>query len=161
MFSFNKRKAQNDVHGALRRIVDRTTPNLTPLSGPTRCNNRHNRTLPVLISSWDGQSLGSDGSILGLTKDISDLGLAAVLTQPLSDQSVAVTFWLASGQAVDGEPVTILGNTRHCLEIGGGFWQIGIELSERLDNREVLDELEPLARQLLPAPKQTAIPAAH
>ena len=157
MFSFNKRKAQNDVQGALRRIVDRTTPNLTPLSGATRCNNRHNRTLPVLISPWGGQALGSDDLIIGLTKDISDRGLAAILTQPLADQNVAVTFWLASGQSADGEPMTILGNTRHCLEIGGGLWQIGIELTERLNDRDSLDQLEPMARQLLPASGQSSL----
>ena len=156
MFSFTKRKAQNEVVGVLRRIVDRTTPNLTLLDGASRHQNRHNRTLPVLLTPRRGQATLLGETVIGLTKDISDHGLAMILTEPLADQDVAVTLWLATRQSPDSEPVALLGRTRHCMEIGGGFWQIGIELTERLGEQDVFDQLVSLAGQLLPAAGQLA-----
>ncbi|GAA4453229.1 hypothetical protein [Novipirellula rosea] len=151
MFSFLRRKEECRAEAALRRILDRTTPNVTFDVEDNRCHNRYHRTLPVLVTPCRGNSLLVDQSVVGLTRDISDNGMSVLLSQALDSFSVAVSIWLASRQSIDPHPVTLLGLAAHSIEIGGGYWHTGIHLTDRLEDHALSAQLLPLVEKLLPS----------
>ena len=148
MFSFGERKKTVDIQPYIRRLCDLTTPNLaTTFEG--RSENRYNRTIPTLLSPWkDDRPLG-DECIIGLTSDVADRGVRLVLNQPFRADAVVVGYWISSDAM--SEPYFFLGNIRRNQAIGGGFWAVGIELTEfaNTNYNETLAVLEPLAAKLL------------
>jgi hypothetical protein len=158
MFSFSKRKSHKQIEGIMRRLIDRTTPNLAPLEGEVRYQNRHNRSLPILLTPGNGKQWAVDQTITGFTKDISDRGLSVILTAPVTDhEQVAIAFWLTARGTADLKPSILAGRFCHCMELGGGFWQVGIELSERIEQSSFIEQIIPLAWELLPANSQSEL----
>jgi hypothetical protein len=126
MFSFRKRNTQVDVHKLIRRLIDSSCPNMPPLSGNSRWEDRSNRTIPaLLIPLADGEPQLHEAAT-AVTKNLSSQGLALVLHQPFWAEGVLIGFWH------DGAPEFVRGEIRQNAPLGGGFWQLGIELSERL-----------------------------
>lgn len=149
MFSFSKRKSQIEARDFIRRLVDQTSPSVPPLEGEFRSENRANRTIPTLLTPWEDAQPVVDESTYALTKDFSDRGISLVLHQPLKAEQVVVGFWLES-------PCFILGNVRQNVPLGGGFWQLGVELGALLDPARFpqIQPLLPLTTRLLPRPRQ-------
>jgi hypothetical protein len=145
MFSFDTRKRLGEVRGFLRQVVDLTSPNLPPLEGDMRSESRSNRALPALLAPWEHSRAVVDESTYALTKDISDRGLSLVLHQPFKSVEVVVGVWLSS-------PRFVLGEVRQNAPIGGGFWQLGVELTDVLDPVAYpqIRNLEALAARLVP-----------
>jgi len=146
MFSFDTRKRLVEVRGFVRRLVDLTSPNLPPLEGDSRAEQRSNRSLPALLAPWaDGQPV-VDESTYAFTKDFSDRGLSLVLHQPFKAAQVVVAVWLLES------PRFALGEVRQIVPLGGGYWQLGVELTELLDSAEFpqVESLAPLATHLVP-----------
>ena len=148
MFSFDTRKRLGEVRDFLRQLVDLSSPNLPPLEGDFRSQTRSNRVLPVLLSPWEHAQPVVDESTYAFTKDISDRGLSLVLGQPFKSFEVVVGLWLDS-------PRFVLGEVRQNVPLGGGFWQIGVELTGLLDSVEhpQIQSLMPLASRLVPSAK--------
>ena len=151
MFSFDTRKRLGEVRGFLRHLVDLSSPNLPPLEGDSRSQPRSNRALPVLLAPWEHAQPVVDESTYALTKDISDRGLSLVLGQPFKSLEVVVGLWLDS-------PRFVLGDVRQNVPIGGGFWQIGVELTELLEavDHPQIQTLVPLATRLVPSARAVA-----
>lgn len=144
MFSFATRKKQNEVQRLLRRAMDTTSPNRPPLDGELRGESRSNRTLPVLlVACVDGRPTAEE-RIIALTKDFSSRGVAVVLPQPFRAEHVLIAFWL------EGHPEFVRGQVRQNVPLGGGYWQLGVELTERLSiaTSPELGALLPLAARL-------------
>jgi hypothetical protein len=163
MFSFNRRKREIELRSVLGRIIDVTSPNITPPEGDCRIYDRFNRTMPVLLTPWENGRPSIGESANAITKDISDQGVAVILPQPFRCQEVVVGFWLrSSSQVATGDaPSFCLGQVRQSVQIGGGFWQLGIELTELVnvsDSRE-LELLVPVAANLLPPCDRSPAPA--
>ena len=158
MFFTKEKGQQYQPQGYLRRICDLTSPNL-PRLDDSRGDDRHNRTIPVLLTPWENGMPVASEAATALTRDISDRGLSVTLSQAFHAEKVVVGFWLARDQG--GGPWFFLGNTRQIVPIGGGFWGLGIEVIQRLNTRSEVAELLPLIRDLLP-PKaiETAPPSA-
>jgi len=155
-FSFKERNKQIELRNCLRRIVDITSPNLPPLEGDARSDNRYNRTIPVLLAPWEDDGPVVDESATALTKDFSELGIALVLHQPFRAEQVVIAFRLSSEPRLEvGSTLYfVLGSVRQNAPIGGGFWQLGIMLTDLL-NRADLPQLEPLVSitsDLVPSP---------
>jgi hypothetical protein len=146
MFSFGKRRAQVEVHKLTRRLIDSSCPNLPPLRGDSRWENRSNRTIPVLLTPLVGDDLQFDETAVAVTKNLSGQGLALVLHQPFWAEGVVIGFWH------NGEPEFVRGEIRQNAPLGGGFWQLGIELTERVIPAEMheLERLIPLTNRLDP-----------
>jgi hypothetical protein len=146
MFSFTKRKKQSEIHRFIRRLLDSPRSTIPPVRGEHRWETRSNRTLPVLLAPWDENRPSPEEAAIALTKDLSGQGLALVLCQPFRAEQVVVGFWC------EGEPQFVLGCLRQNVPLGGGFWQAGIELNQRLSRAEctALDLLVPLAARLKP-----------
>lgn len=145
MFSFDTRKRLCEVRGFLRQLVELTSPNLPPLEGDFRSEARSNRALPALLTPWERGEPVVDESTYALTKDFSERGLSLVLHQPFKSTEVAVGLWLES-------PRFVLGKIRQNVPLGGGYWQVGVELIECLDSSEhpQVQSLMPLAARLVP-----------
>jgi len=154
MFSFNRNKERLQASHALMRIVDLTTPNLATVESD-RAARRHNRSLPVLVAPWDGQHAVTDGATVAITKDFSDNGLSIILAAPCGPTAVALGYWLPG----DASPRFFLGETRQSVELGGGFWQVGVRVHEALTCARTFNLLEPLAEQLRTSPACSAEPA--
>jgi hypothetical protein len=160
MFSFDTRKRLCEVRDFLRKLVDLSSPNLPPLEGDFRSEARSNRALPALLTPWEHGEPLADESTYALTKDFSDRGLSLVLHQPFKSTEVVVGLWLES-------PRFVLGKVRQNVPLGGGYWQVGVELNECLDSSEHprVQSLVPLAARLVPraaarADKQPVAPGA-
>lgn len=131
MFSFRKRSGQMEVHKLIRRLIDTSSPNMPPMSGNCRWEDRSNRTIPVvLVPLADGEPQLHEAAT-AVTKNLSSQGLALVLHQPFWAEGVLIGFWH------DGESEFVRGEIRQNAPLGGGFWQLGIELNERLSAAEI------------------------
>jgi hypothetical protein len=126
-------------------LVNHTSPNLPPLEGDFRSENRANRTIPTLLTPWEDAEPAVDESTYALTKDFSDRGVSLVLHQPFKAEQVVVGFRLESVRFT-------LGNVRQNVPLGGGFWQLGVELTGILDPAVFpqIQSLLPLTAPLVP-----------
>jgi hypothetical protein len=151
MFSFDTRRRLCEVRDFLRHLVDLTSPNLPPLEGDSRLGARSHRALPALLVPWEHGQPVVDESTYVLTKDVSDRGLSLVLGQPFKSIEVVVALWLDS-------PRFVFGEVRQNAPVGGGFWQIGVELTNLLDPAEYpqVESLVPLATRLVPRAQAAA-----
>ena len=123
LFSSNNTRA--DVQRLTRRIVD-STAGRDPYSDQ-RADNRIVRQLPVFVAAYDskGESIGDVSG--GLTKDISDDGMALFTTTHVVAAKVIVAL------LVDGEPKFLKGTVHVNRPFGAGLWQLGIEVTEIID----------------------------
>lgn len=144
MFSFGKRGKLRELRGLLRRLVDLTSPNMPPLEGESRSEGRSNRALPVLLVPWEQGEAVVQESIYTVTKDFSERGLSLILPQPIRADRLVVGIWLES-------PRFVLGEVRQKTPIGGGFWQLGVELTDLLEPAQhpQTASLVPLVAQLV------------
>jgi len=155
MFSFSKRKKTVDLNPYIRRLCDLTTPNLATTS-EGRSENRYNRCIPTLLSPWQDDRPLVDECTIGLTSDMADCGVGLVLNQPFRAEAAVVGYWIPCDTMC--EPWFFLGNIRRNQAIGGGFWAVGIELTEfaNPNHVETLSVLKPLSAKLrLPADTAT------
>lgn len=150
MFSFTKSKKSVDLSPFIRRICDLTTPNMTSSPELVRTENRYNRAIPSLVMPWVGGLPLVDQCLFGLTKDISDRGIGLILTEPFDFDELLLGFWLDSDEM--SEPWFFVASARRCSPIGGGFWSLGVELSELATPllSSHLSSLTPHAAKLLP-----------
>ena len=132
MFSFQPQDDHRLIEQFLRRVTDLTSPNRPPLDGESRAESRFNRTFPVVLALWeDDRPIPADATI-ALTKDISDSGMALVLHGPFRADQVVIGIWVEprlQGGGWGGEPKFAIGDIRQNVALGGGYWQLGVELS--------------------------------
>jgi hypothetical protein len=146
MFLFGRSTQSHAVSGFIRQLVDLTSPNRPPLDGDSRADTRSNRSLPALLAPWERGNPVVEEVAYALTKDFSDRGLALVLPQPFRAVDVVVGLWL-------GSPRFVLAEVRQNAALGGGFWQLGIEITELVDSGSpAIRPLAPLATRLIPMP---------
>ena len=150
MFNFTKRKNAVDIRRLVRRIRDLTMPN-SPFGGnQTRRQERANRAIPTLICPWDNGEPVTERIHFGLTRDVSDHGVGLVTTEPLEVNQVVIAYWPDGDDP--GQPWFFLGEARRLESIGGGFWTLGVEFVEFINqsHSSQLRELMPCARELRP-----------
>jgi hypothetical protein len=149
MFVFEEKAKTSQIESRLRRICDLTSPNF-PRLDDLRCEQRQNRTIPVLISPWEKGVPVVAETTTALTRDISERGISVTLPHPFRTKEIVVGFWLSEKHQND--PWFFLGITRQNVPIGGGFWGLGIELVEQLcvSSEPAIERLVSLARDHLP-----------
>ena len=149
VFSFLARRKVLEIHPYLRRLCDLTAPKAVSEDDALRAGSRYNRTIPTLICPWQDERPLAAEAMIALTKDLSDFGLGVVMTREPWVGSVVVGFWPT--REVSSRPWFFRGQTRRGSEIGGGYWLVGVELEEFMEDRFAeLESLMPLAQQLLP-----------
>jgi hypothetical protein len=150
MFSFSARKKSADSQRHIRRLVNLTIPNRAGPNCVDRCENRHNRSIPILLCPWEQNKPILSQAILAVSKDFGDRGVGIILRRGFDAEVAVVGF--CHQEATGNEPWFFLGVRRTNVPIGGGFWLLGIELTEFLDEiwHVELEPLFPIARMLLP-----------
>ena len=148
MFSFTTKKQQNDVKTMLARICDHTTPNMAAPSEHDRTENRFNRSIPTLLCPWENGEPCPDDNVFVLTKDVSDIGIGIIAHQPIRVANVVVGLW--PNDEIAAEPWFFTGEVKRNAPMGGGFWIMGIELTDclNLDFSDALQSLRRLAKRL-------------
>jgi hypothetical protein len=148
MFSFDNEKKSHVVQAKIRRILDLTVPNFADGLTDSRSDDRFNRTLPALLCAWEQDQPVPGSSMFVATRDISSEGVGVLLQQPFRAERVLLTFWL--DEEVSPEPWYFLGRSQALRKIGGGFWTLGIQLTEFAgsNGRGPLAALAPLVKQL-------------
>ena len=155
MYDFDERKKKLDVQAILRRIVDKSSPNLPPFTGENRGKTRCNRSLPVLLLPLQNHNLMIGEARYAITKDISSdgLGLSLMLPKPMSAETVIVGFWN------DSNTIFFLGEVRQNMPIGGGFFQMGVQVMEKADPADFpfLARMGPLMNTLDPSQESAVV----
>lgn len=143
MFSFGDRKKLLEVQSVLRRIIDASAPHRAP-EEEARWDSRSNRTFPVVICPWGDSEPCVERAITALTKNVSSQGLTAILPVHFDDDL------LVTGFSFEENHRFMIGVVRHRTPLGGGFWQLGIELTRLVDIGEVpsLEKLVPMTEGL-------------
>ncbi len=124
MFSFGDHKKQLDVQKLLRRAIDASSPNLPPTTGESRFDSRSNRTLPLVLVPWVNGGPQTDAAVTALSKNLSSNGLTVLHVDPIDVEHIVVGF------CIDSQPYFLLGHIRHRTPLGGGFSQLGIEVTQ-------------------------------
>ena len=156
MYSFKKQKKQNDVHGFLRRLIDTSSPNLNRLDGDDRWQGRCNRTFPVLLVPFEDKTPVAADAVYALTKNLSSQGAALVLHHPFRAKKFLIVF------SVESSLTYIAAELKQITPVGGGYWQLGVELREILSPGKIkhVDQLEPLTDNLVPRDDYKSLPSA-
>ncbi len=150
MFSFTARKKAVTAERHIRRMIDLTIPNDAGVAITDRYENRFNRSIPVLLCPWERNEPVVSEAVTVVTKDIGDRGVGLILTQPYDATEVVLGFCLP--EAAASEPSFFLGTKRSNVAIGGGFWLLGVQVTEFMNEtwHTELAPLFPMARKLLP-----------
>lgn len=152
MFSFNGRKKRLEVHSHVRRILDLTVPNYAGEAQAERSEPRHNRVIPAVLCAWERGQPVMDCCSFVTTRDIASEGVGLVLPQPFRADDVLLGFWLEP--VVMEQPWFFLGKAQSLRKIGGGYWTLGVQLTEYLGAgcRGPLAPLRSWTEQLQPEP---------
>lgn len=144
MFSFAAKKSRVDIAKHLRRICDCTSPNNgTAESGVLeRKENRYNRLLPAIIWLWDDDRPNVVKHCTAVTKDLTDRGVGLILPAPLAGGRKIVVC-LPSSDDDRADPWFFLGEVVRGRALGAGYWVVGVEMVELLNN-ERPETIEPL-----------------
>jgi len=126
MFSFSRRKSQMEVQRLLRRVMDVSSPDVPNEQEEMRGESRSNRSIPVLLTPHVDSQLLLRETETALTKNLCSQGLALIVTKPFQAERVVVGFWH------EERPEYLLGEVRQNVFLGCGFWQLAVELLERL-----------------------------
>lgn len=139
---FNQRKKKQEVWKRLRRILDRNSAEQLLLGKDDRREKRIPFSLPILLQTGSKDQQPWSEPIFAVTKDISEDGVAVIANQSIEQSEVTCVIW-------EGGPIFLSGEIRQCEQLGGGFWKIGMELSEIVSSLD-FPQLRTLSEGLSP-----------
>ncbi len=159
MFVQSNKERERQAQALLSQIARMTNPELVPVQQEHRQDVRRSRVFPVLLTPWEDGVAAIADSVYALTKDVSDHGLALVLQAPYRIQMAVVGLVMPSPDALDADaaPQFVLGAARQNVPLGGGYWQLGLKLTELMS----LDEHPSLKPLLLPTKVVSKITCAN
>lgn len=139
---FNQRTKKQAVWKCLRRVLDRNSADQLLLGKEDRKEQRIPFSIPVLLQTGVADADAWSKPIFAVTKDMSDDGISIIAHQSIEPSQVICVIW------EDG-PVFLSGEMRQCQPLGGGFWKIGMELSEIVSSLD-FPQLRALSEGLSP-----------
>ena len=120
----------------MRRVCDRTTPNL-PVYDDNRAESRYNRSIPILVCPTSAGVTLLDESLIGVTSNLSEHSIGLITHSPLNWLQGIAGIWL--GPKIMDAPRFFQVSIQATRQVGGGFWQAGIQLDDALNRRESAD----------------------
>jgi hypothetical protein len=153
MFAFRSERKRIALQALVRRVSDLTMPNLAPPGDNPRLEIRRNRCFPALVVPYPGKRLLVADAAVALTRDIVDQGMSLVVPRAVEVEDVIVAFWLYGPHVEPGKPEQYLlhAQRRHCEELGGDFWLLGLKLIELVSAPKIMRALQALTLHLLPS----------
>ena len=123
LFSPNK---DLGVQSFIVKLLNNNCRELEQLMEGPRIEGRVRLTLVVMVVPVQEKKLAVDRTFTAVTKEFSSTGVALVLNGPLGLDEVVLGFRLQGG-------VTwVRAKSKHLSPMGGGFFQLGFRLIERL-----------------------------
>lgn len=121
LFTRDKKRA---VQSFILKMVNNNCPEMGALIEGPRLENRVNLTVVALVIPVEGKKPLTTKAFPAVTKEFSTSGLAVVLDQPRAMDEAIVGFrW-------DGEMTFVRAATKHLNPMGGGFYQLGLQMTE-------------------------------
>jgi hypothetical protein len=106
--------------------------------------------MPALLAPWHDGGPIADDVCFALTRNISDAGVGLILPKPFESRELCLGLMIVEDST--GEPCFFLGTGKHLAPIGGGYWSMGVNLTDCASEccPEKLGSLRALAAQLMP-----------
>jgi len=121
LFSKNK---EMGVQGFILGVVNNNCSEVDALIDGPRLDRRVNLTVVVMVIPLEDNELQLEQTLTVVTKEFSTSGLAIVLDHPRGFDQVLLGFrW-------EGEMRFVRASARHLNPIGGGFYQLGFQMTE-------------------------------
>lgn len=121
LFTRDRKRA---VQSFILKVVNNNCPELAALIEGPRLENRVNLTLVVLVVPVENGKPLAENAFNAVTKEFSTVGLAVVLDEPKALDEVIVGFrW-------EREMTFIRATAKHLNPMGGGFFQLGLQMAE-------------------------------
>lgn len=121
LFSRNKKRA---VQSLVLKLVNNNSPELAALIEGPRLEDRVNLTVVALVVPVEGGKPLAKRAFTAVTKEFSTAGVALVLEGPKPLDEVILGFrW-------ECEMTFVRATARHLNPIGGGFYQLGFQMTE-------------------------------
>jgi hypothetical protein len=124
-FGGRKNKA---LESTIRKIAELTNP----ASGETasRGESRIQRILPVLVTPVEGDQPQIARSTYGLTKDLSEHGMAIIVSRHLELGEAIIGLWPTNEfiSAATSSPIFFRGVLRGQSDMGAAFVRVGVQL---------------------------------
>ncbi len=121
------RKKTIDVQSFILKIINNDCADLKATVEGPRTESRARVCVVVLIVPVENGEPLLDETFAGVTKELSSTGLALMLHEPKTPDDLIVGF------RCENKLHFIHGKARHLNPMGGGFYQLGIELTEMVE----------------------------
>lgn len=164
MFFLKGQRDRHDLQHFLRCIADLTNPDGNVEAVGLRRDHRLLRTFPIFLVPLDHDNLNWKESALGLSHDISERGMGAIINRRFAHQHVVVGLWPTNElvTAATSRPGFIRGEIRGQGEMGGGFYRLGILFKGLLnESHPDYETLFQRAKSLLPPEQLRLWKMAH
>jgi len=131
------RRTELEVQSFLIKIVNNNCPELKAMLDGPRAERRVPLVLVTLVVPMTGKKPALGQAFAATTKEVSTTGMALILNEPRPLDEVLV------GVRWEGELKWCRGTARHANPIGGGFYQVGLQLTGMLHTGDYpeLDDL--------------------
>lgn len=132
-FGGRKNKA---LEKTIRRIAEVTNPETE--ESAARTESRIMRILPVLVTPVIDGQIKVEKSTFGLTKDLSEHGMAMIVSRHLELGDAIVGLWPTNEfvSAASSEPIFFRGILRSQTDMGAAFVRVGVQLESVLSEEE-------------------------
>ena len=120
---FSRNKAIG-VQSVILKLVNNSCPELHILEDESRLASRVNLTVAVMIIPVDDDQPIFEEAFTAVTKEFSNTGLAVVLSKPVGLDQVILGF------RFDGQMIFVRAAAKHLNPMGGGFHQLGFQLTD-------------------------------
>lgn len=127
MFLFNSRAKERDVQKVLVQVLNNNCTEVSNLIEGPRLEGRVNLTIAVHVMPWANGRPVVEQSFPAVTKEFSSAGVSIVSDHPLGYEDLVV------GLTWQGRISFLRGQFRHQDPLGAGFWIVGLQLHEVLD----------------------------
>jgi hypothetical protein len=126
MSVFVRTSKKREVQGFVLKIVNNQCPELKAMIEGPRLDRRVNLTMVVLIIPYEQGKLRVGRAFSVVTKEFSCTGLSIVLDGPQDLDEMILGFrW-------EGKITYVRARAKHLSPMGGGFYQLGVQMTEVL-----------------------------
>lgn len=151
MFAIDDLDNLPELQQVLRRVRELSDA-AAPYPKESRDVARHSRAIPTLLVPWENERLVMREATFAVTRDLSDGGVGLLLHQPFRAEAVIVGFRTSDKADEEASVQYLLAETQQNVPIGGGFWVLGLALTEVYKSPLVHKQLASFAAQLVPTP---------
>ncbi len=150
---WGSRTKRQDFDSFLRTVAELTDPEGQLEVVRARKTPRFARSFPVLIVPYENDQFAWEQCSFGLSQDISLQGMGLVITRRVTHERFVVGIWPINEllTAASSQPGFLRAELRNQMEIGAGFWRLGLRFVGILDESHAAHrKLVELAKALLP-----------